>query len=164
MGYNTNNNNAGIDESKIALAICQQERSRRKKDMALIKCPECGTEVSDKAAACPRCAYPLQQAQAAQVVEMAFDKVSGQIFNTGCAVYDMSGNELASCRQGDTISFKCTKPMQVQVKVSGSFGKPTVNVEPGGLYQVSISGMGKVTVQKVSRLREPTKAGYWGSR
>lgn len=27
--------------------------------MALIKCPECGQEVSDKAAVCPRCAYPL---------------------------------------------------------------------------------------------------------
>ncbi|MBO6092564.1 MAG: zinc ribbon domain-containing protein, partial [Oscillospiraceae bacterium] len=29
--------------------------------MALIKCPECGTEVSDKAIACPKCAYPIQQ-------------------------------------------------------------------------------------------------------
>ncbi|MBE0674351.1 MAG: zinc-ribbon domain-containing protein [Bacteroidales bacterium] len=28
--------------------------------MALIKCPECGTDVSDKAEKCPKCAYPLQ--------------------------------------------------------------------------------------------------------
>ena len=27
--------------------------------MALIKCPECGKEVSDKAASCPNCGYPL---------------------------------------------------------------------------------------------------------
>ena len=27
--------------------------------MALIACPECGTEVSDKAEKCPKCAYPL---------------------------------------------------------------------------------------------------------
>lgn len=27
--------------------------------MALIKCPECGQEVSDKAVQCPRCAYPI---------------------------------------------------------------------------------------------------------
>ncbi len=27
--------------------------------MALIKCPECGTDISDKAAACPKCAYPI---------------------------------------------------------------------------------------------------------
>lgn len=28
--------------------------------MALIKCPECDKQVSDKAAACPACAYPLR--------------------------------------------------------------------------------------------------------
>ena len=28
--------------------------------MALIKCPECGTEVSDKAEKCPKCAYPIK--------------------------------------------------------------------------------------------------------
>lgn len=27
--------------------------------MALINCPECNAQVSDKAEACPRCAYPL---------------------------------------------------------------------------------------------------------
>ena len=131
--------------------------------MALIKCPECGTEVSDKAVACPRCAYPIQQAQEPKIVEMSFDAVSGQVFNNKCFVYDINGNELASCRQGDTISFKCEKPMTVQVKMSGCFGKPTAEVEPGGLYQVSITGMGKVRIQKVSRIRPPREAGYWGS-
>ena len=29
--------------------------------MALIKCPECGNTASDKAAACPRCGYPLAE-------------------------------------------------------------------------------------------------------
>ncbi len=28
--------------------------------MALINCPECGTEVSDAAGACPKCGYPLK--------------------------------------------------------------------------------------------------------
>jgi uncharacterized membrane protein YvbJ len=28
--------------------------------MALINCPECGTEVSDKADKCPKCAYPIK--------------------------------------------------------------------------------------------------------
>ncbi len=27
--------------------------------MALIKCPECGKQVSDKAEACPNCGYPV---------------------------------------------------------------------------------------------------------
>ncbi|MBQ0960343.1 TM2 domain-containing protein [Ideonella sp. 4Y11] len=30
--------------------------------MALIKCPECSTQVSDKAASCPSCGYPLADA------------------------------------------------------------------------------------------------------
>lgn len=29
--------------------------------MALIKCPECGKEISDKASACINCGYPLKQ-------------------------------------------------------------------------------------------------------
>jgi hypothetical protein len=29
--------------------------------MALVKCTECGTEVSDRAAACPKCANPMQE-------------------------------------------------------------------------------------------------------
>ena len=28
--------------------------------MALIKCPECGTEVSSEAEFCPKCGYPIK--------------------------------------------------------------------------------------------------------
>lgn len=28
--------------------------------MALIKCPECGKEISDKASSCPNCGYPIE--------------------------------------------------------------------------------------------------------
>ncbi len=31
--------------------------------MALIKCPECGHEVSDKASSCPNCGYPIRSAE-----------------------------------------------------------------------------------------------------
>jgi DNA-directed RNA polymerase subunit RPC12/RpoP len=36
--------------------------------MALIKCPECSTEVSDKAEKCPKCAYPIL-GQSIQTIE-----------------------------------------------------------------------------------------------
>ena len=29
--------------------------------MALVKCPECGNEVSDRAVSCPKCGYPLEK-------------------------------------------------------------------------------------------------------
>ena len=34
--------------------------------MALIKCPECGKEVSDQAASCPNCRHPLRRKENAQ--------------------------------------------------------------------------------------------------
>lgn len=36
--------------------------------MALIKCPECGKEVSDKAPACIHCGYPLQESQPREII------------------------------------------------------------------------------------------------
>jgi ribosomal protein L7/L12 len=38
--------------------------------MALIKCPECSNEVSDKAAACPKCGYPIKSGSTAQPIEL----------------------------------------------------------------------------------------------
>lgn len=42
--------------------------------MALIKCPECGLSISDKAAACPNCGYPLHPAP--EPVEYELQKTS----------------------------------------------------------------------------------------
>ena len=36
--------------------------------MALMKCPECGTEVSSLAASCPKCAAPISQLSAAKAI------------------------------------------------------------------------------------------------
>lgn len=117
--------------------------------MALIKCPECGTAISDKATSCPKCAYPFGEIRKNSYVSMAFDSVQSQLFNNGCYVYDVNGRELASCKQGETLTFKCELPMTVIVKMGGCFGKPQVNVNPGDRYQVSLRGFGKVAVQKV---------------
>lgn len=35
--------------------------------MALIKCPECGKDISDKAVACMQCGFPVQQTQMKKV-------------------------------------------------------------------------------------------------
>jgi len=63
--------------------------------MALIKCPECGTEVSDKAEKCPKCAYPLKlennisQVKNDSKPEVIVKPKEGcflQTLNFGCAV------------------------------------------------------------------------------
>lgn len=57
--------------------------------MALTNCPECRTEVSDKADKCPKCAYPLKtQSHKSEVQkEIIVEKKEGcflQTLNFGC--------------------------------------------------------------------------------
>jgi hypothetical protein len=47
--------------------------------MALIKCPECSTEVSDKAAACPKCACPLHATAPPVVGQVTVEKTSKEL-------------------------------------------------------------------------------------
>lgn len=47
--------------------------------MALIKCPECGKEISDKASSCLSCGYPINSTQ----VEMEQDRVNVRGKNKG---------------------------------------------------------------------------------
>lgn len=51
--------------------------------MALIKCPECGTEVSDRVQNCPNCAYPIKSGQDLLI---AVEKPKGKGLNTGYVI------------------------------------------------------------------------------
>lgn len=42
--------------------------------MALIKCSECGTDISDKAVSCPKCGYPLHKTEENQVPQKGKNK------------------------------------------------------------------------------------------
>lgn len=48
--------------------------------MALIKCPECNGQVSDKAKACPHCGYPIAEIMTNSVTERTV-KVNGKIYD-----------------------------------------------------------------------------------
>ena len=52
--------------------------------MALIKCPECGQDVSDKAIQCIHCGYPLniQKDSAYDIIYNGFENNSLNINNT----------------------------------------------------------------------------------
>jgi uncharacterized membrane protein YvbJ len=50
--------------------------------MAMTKCPECGTEVSDKAEKCPKCAYPISgqsSAEKVQIIEQTSKRLKKQM-------------------------------------------------------------------------------------
>ena len=48
--------------------------------MALIKCPECGREISDKAKACIHCGYPIAEiADMLEESEETIKKIIGEL-------------------------------------------------------------------------------------
>jgi len=54
--------------------------------MALIQCPECGREISDKAASCPHCGYPIQEKQEKQEKPV--------VINNTKSIYGMNKEEI----------------------------------------------------------------------
>ena len=116
--------------------------------MALISCPECGSEVSDKAPTCPKCGVPL--ASAPKEVLIHFDRVGGQLFNIGVSVAS-GGQVVASGKQGETLRVPCTERMEIEVKVKGSFGKARGVIEPGERYNVR-PRRGAVYLERVDQI------------
>lgn len=57
--------------------------------MALIKCPECGKEVSDQAASCPNCGTPLNTASSKK-----FCKHCGEQIDKDCVVCPKCGKQV----------------------------------------------------------------------
>ena len=84
--------------------------------MALIKCPECGRQVSDKAVACPDCGYPIASNRSDGDVLIRI----GDFSNNGAPAYavrslsvrikDDSGSILGEGRQGTTVRIHLDKP------------------------------------------------------
>ncbi len=52
--------------------------------MALINCPECNTQVSDKAEKCPNCAFPIKTQNKKEKIES--EGCFLQTLNFGCAM------------------------------------------------------------------------------
>ena len=52
--------------------------------MALIKCPECGNQISDKAESCPKCGYELNKKETPTTSD---NKVASSFMNKGNIKY-----------------------------------------------------------------------------
>lgn len=119
--------------------------------MAIINCPECGKEISDKAIACPNCGMPI--ASKKDDVLIRFPVCEGQLFNNRCYVYDKKAKKiLASGKQGETLSFICKKPTLIYVVANGFFGKPEVIAYPGDRFDVGYRALGKIYLSKVDAI------------
>ena len=64
--------------------------------MALIKCPECGKEISDRAAACIHCGFPLQQAvPETKLYSIAADRKRPENLNVLTSLVELAGMPLS---------------------------------------------------------------------
>ena len=78
--------------------------------MALIKCPECGKEISDKASACIHCGYPLmnmQQKASETIPTQSTSSVSNEKSNSakGFSVVSLDGNTVGlQCEKCERVS------------------------------------------------------------
>ena len=60
--------------------------------MALIQCPECGSQVSDKALSCPRCGYPMSPAEKPRKSPKTSAKRHPKLPNGFGSIKKLSGN------------------------------------------------------------------------
>lgn len=116
--------------------------------MALIKCSECESEVSDKAAFCPKCGNPINVNKS---VKIHFPS-GGGLFAQGCYVYNENEELLGKCKCGETVEFKIDEPISISVKMSSYFGQPNILAEPGCSYKVNVRAFGNLAISKVDNI------------
>ena len=95
--------------------------------MALIKCSECGKEISDKAKVCPNCGNPLEE----NVVKVFFEKPKNLVVRYKCFLYDENEELLWSGQMEETAVIKTDGPL-------------TIMANPGDLFIVGSNALGKV--------------------
>ena len=97
--------------------------------MALIKCPECGAEVSDRAAACIKCGCPLQESYRTTIIRFEHESVMRPKCTLICE------GKTYTCKAGESVELSLAKPTQITIRMSSK--EETMTVTPGQRYSVS---------------------------
>lgn len=116
--------------------------------MALIKCPECGQEVSDRAATCPKCAFPLSELKTDGIVRIKLmpsglnSQAKFQFSKRSTCIRDGNGNVLWSGRYNQIAQFHVDGPTTIYVDKSLAAYDFSSTVEAGKKYQAVVVNMG----------------------
>lgn len=114
--------------------------------MALIKCPECGNEVSDKATNCIRCGYPIQP-QVLQTVQLVKEPersvaiVYGlqQTFMIGGTMkLYIDGEYVASVKKGDSVEIPVNRDCTLTAKCGINLCKGKKELKVGRTAKIQI--------------------------
>lgn len=115
--------------------------------MALIKCPECGKEVSDKATSCPNCGCPIESLSPSGVVRIRVGVLKSPIGLNGkqevSIISELTGTTLWHGYSGETAEIHFYGPTNVTVKYHlslmhyGGECSGTINPSKSKKYNVS---------------------------
>lgn len=109
--------------------------------MALIKCPECGKDISDKAVACPNCGCPLDEIVKKGVVRIKMpnnivEGLVGLFSSRKAAVKDSNGHVLWEGKHGENARFTIDEPTDIIIELGG-WANPVLGiVEPKRKYSL----------------------------
>ena len=106
--------------------------------MALVKCPECGRAVSDRAGVCPSCAFPLSSLRKYGTVSIKIaNGIAGSV-----KIHELSSmNILWSGKSGQIARFEIRHPIKIGIRWGlGRNFMPgaTTLVEAGKKYELTI--------------------------
>jgi len=109
--------------------------------MALIKCPECCKEISDKANTCPNCGCPLSELMTGGIVRIKIPNniVLGWVglFSSRKAlVKDENGVVLWEGKHGENASFNIDEPTNILIELGGWANPVYARVEPKRKYSL----------------------------
>lgn len=111
--------------------------------MALIKCPECGKEVSDKAVACPNCGCPLSEVVTrggtVKIKLPNTQSISGGfvgMLSSKSAKIFSGVKTLWTGKHGETASFTINEPTKIRIDLGGWANSVEGTVEPRHKYEL----------------------------
>lgn len=113
--------------------------------MALIKCPECGREVSDRATVCPSCAYPIAEMKKNSVAMIKIPQYKQSVSNPNLFLAAVSSSKVVITSEDKTIwegkpgqiaRFEIDGPTEIRININ-CISKPLVDVVyPGCKYEL----------------------------
>ena len=110
--------------------------------MALIKCPECGKEISDKATNCINCGFPIAKQSLIRIKCPSFRKdFPESVRTTTTYFYNQDGSLIKSCIDNETFIINSDKPLNIHIEIKLSMAilydyQGNYTVFPNKKYQI----------------------------
>ena len=91
--------------------------------MALVLCPDCGTEVSSLAEKCPRCGCPIAKKEINKKVKIKIPYLKSTWLNVALPVEIVSGSKvLWEGKSANIATFEIDKPQSIIIRTKGNKG------------------------------------------